>query len=189
MENNASIWLLTPPPLQILPFIWEGFFSYLCTNISNMLHYHIEQITTNKRAFMPLLLLGDEQESMIDRYLDRGEMFALIDTSQITIAIAVVTREDNHTFELKNLAVTPSHQRKGYGRTMIDFICHHYSDKADTLLVGTGDSPHTISFYKSCGFRHSHTLPDFFTQNYDHPIIEDGKLLRDMIYLKKVISR
>ena len=154
-----------------------------------MIHYHIEQITTNKRAFIPLLLLGDEQESMIDRYLDRGEIFALIDTSQITIAIAVVTREDNHTFELKNLAVTPSHQRKGYGRTMIDFICQHYSDKADTLLVGTGDSPHTISFYKSCGFRHSHTLPDFFTQNYDHPIIEDGKLLRDMIYLKKVISR
>ena len=37
---------------------------------------------------MPLLLLGDEQESMIDRYLDRGEMFALIDASQITIAIA-----------------------------------------------------------------------------------------------------
>lgn len=154
-----------------------------------MTPYHIEQITTDKRAFMPLLLLADEQESMIDRYLDRGEMFALIDQSQLIIAIAVVTREDNHTFELKNLAVAPSHQRKGYGRAMVKFICHHYSDRADTLLVGTGDSPHTIAFYESCGFSYSHTLPDFFTQNYDHPIIEDGKLLRDMIYLKKVISR
>ena len=44
-----------------------------------MTPYHIEQITTDKRAFMPLLLLADEQESMIDRYLDRGEMFTLID--------------------------------------------------------------------------------------------------------------
>jgi len=154
-----------------------------------MTPYHIEQITTDKRAFMPLLLLADELESMIDRYLDRGEMFALIDQSQLTIAIAVVTHKDNHTFELKNLVVVPSHQRKGYGRAMVEFICHHYSDRADTLLVGTGDSPHTISFYESCGFSYSHTLPDFFTQNYDHPIIEDGKLLRDMIYLKKVISR
>lgn len=150
-----------------------------------MTPYHIEQITTNKRAFMNLLLLGDEQESMINRYLDRGEMFTLSDSNQNTIALAVITHESDGVIELKNLAVRPSHQRKGYGRAMVDFICCHYSDQAHTITVGTGESRQTISFYESCGFTYSHRIADFFTRNYDHPIIEDGKPLRDMIYLKK----
>lgn len=31
----------------------------------------------NKREYLPLLLLADEQENMIDLYLDRGTMFVL----------------------------------------------------------------------------------------------------------------
>lgn len=34
-----------------------------------------EKIITRKKRFLDLLLLADEQESMIDRYLERGEMF------------------------------------------------------------------------------------------------------------------
>ncbi|MDF2987344.1 MAG: acetyltransferase, family, partial [Eubacterium sp.] len=37
----------------------------------------IEIIRENKKRFLDLLLLADEQESMIDKYLERGEMFAL----------------------------------------------------------------------------------------------------------------
>ena len=37
----------------------------------------IKIIKENKRSFLDLLLLADEQESMIDKYLNRGEMFAL----------------------------------------------------------------------------------------------------------------
>ena len=33
----------------------------------------------DKRKYMGLLLLADEQESMIDKYLERGEMFVLND--------------------------------------------------------------------------------------------------------------
>lgn len=43
----------------------------------------------------------------------------------------------------------------------------------------------TISFYRKCGFHYSHTVPDFFTVNYDHPIEEDGKILKDMLYFRK----
>lgn len=34
----------------------------------------IRRIESGKRDFLPLLLLGDEQEDMIDRYLDRGTL-------------------------------------------------------------------------------------------------------------------
>lgn len=40
------------------------------------------------------------------------------------------------------------------------------------------------SFYENCGFTYSHRIPDFFTDNYDHPIYEAGKQLKDMVYLK-----
>ena len=39
----------------------------------------VEIIRENKKRFLDLLLLADEQESMIDKYLERGEMFALYD--------------------------------------------------------------------------------------------------------------
>ena len=39
----------------------------------------IKIIESNKKDFLDLLLLADEQESMIDKYLDRGNLFALYD--------------------------------------------------------------------------------------------------------------
>ena len=39
----------------------------------------IIEIKENKKQFLPLLLLADEQESMIDRYIDRGMMYVLVD--------------------------------------------------------------------------------------------------------------
>ena len=71
---------------------------------------------------------------------------------------------------------------------MIDYVENRYRSVYHTLLVGTGDSPLTIPFYERCGFYRSHAVKDFFLDHYDHPIIEDGVLLRDMIYLKKTIG-
>lgn len=45
----------------------------------------------------------------------------------------------------------------------------------------------TIPFYEKCGFVRSHSIKDFFTDNYDHPIYEAGIQLVDMIYLQKNI--
>lgn len=148
----------------------------------------IQFIVNDKKHYLPLLLLADEQESMIDRYLERGDLFVMFD-GQNPIAVAVVTAEGNGVYELKNLAVTPVYQRKSYGRQMIEFLCRHYSGACHTMLVGTGESRQTVSFYENCGFTYSHTVPDFFTRNYDHPIIEDGRVLKDMIYFQRKLVR
>lgn len=39
----------------------------------------IREIKENKKQFLSLLLLADEQENMIDRYLERGTMYVLKD--------------------------------------------------------------------------------------------------------------
>ena len=144
-------------------------------------------VISDKKHYLPFLLLGDEQESMIDRYLERGEMFVMLNRAAMPVAIVVVTDEKDGILELKNLAVHPLFQRKGYGRKMIAYVCEHYKDRFHTLLAGTGDSRQTLSFYKNCGFLYSHTVTDFFLKNYDHPIVEDGKVLKDMIYFKRRI--
>lgn len=148
---------------------------------------HIREILCNKRRYLPLLLLGDEQESMIDRYLDRGRLFVMENLGE-TVAVCVVTDEGEGICELKNLAVAIPFQRQGYGRRMIAHIEQLYAPRYHTLLVGTGETPSTLGFYRQCGFTDSHRLPDFFTKHYDHPIIEEGIRLRDMVYLKKRLA-
>lgn len=142
----------------------------------------IEKVTGDKKAYLELLLLADEQESMIDRYLERGEMFVLHDHG--VKAECVITREGDGVYELKNIAVAPAHQGQGWGKALIAFLFSHYTDCA-TMLVGTGDVPSALGFYHKCGFVESHRMKNFFTDHYDHPIFEDGRQLVDMVYLKR----
>ena len=39
----------------------------------------IKKVMGDKRKYMNLLLLADEQEDMIEKYLDRGKMYVLDD--------------------------------------------------------------------------------------------------------------
>lgn len=142
----------------------------------------IEQVFENKKQYLSLLLLGDEQESMVDRYLEPGEMFVL--KTDHPVGECVVLDLGNGVREVKNLAVAESEQGKGYGRVLLDFVWEHYTD-CHTLLVGTGDSPLTVPFYQKCGFTEHHRVKNFFTDNYDHPIFEAGVQLVDMVYLAK----
>ena len=123
---------------------------------------------------------------MIDRYLDRGTMYVLED--DCVKAECVVTDEGDGILEIKNIAADPAHQRKGYGKALIEFVARQYAGKYSILQVGTGDSPLTIPFYEKCGFVRSHTIPNFFMDNYDHAIIEAGVQLVDMVYLRRKLG-
>ena len=97
----------------------------------------IREVNENKKQFIALLLLADEQENMIDHYLEKGTMYVL--------------------------------------------------EEYSALQVGTGDSPLTVPFYEKCGFVRSHNIPNFFMDNYDHPIYECGVQLIDMVYLQRCL--
>lgn len=144
------------------------------------------QIHTNKKDYLELLLIGDEQEDLIDKYLERGDMFLLSDNG--AKAVCVITDESGGVFEIKNIAVAPKYQHMGYGKKMIEFICSHYKDKLKELILGTGDSILTVPFYEHCGFFKTHRIKNFFIDNYDHPIFEAGKQLVDMVYMKKIVN-
>ena len=143
----------------------------------------IEKIVENKKQFLDLLLLADEQEDMIDKYLPGGDVFALYDDDLKNVCVVVSINSE--TCELKNIATYGKYQGKGYGRAMVDFISDFYKNDCKTMLFGTGETPAILSFYESCGFEKSYRVKNFFTDNYDHPMFEGDIQLVDMIYLKK----
>lgn len=143
----------------------------------------IRKVETDKKRYLDLLLLADEQEDMVDRYLERGTMYVLEDGG--VKAECVVTDEGDGILELKNIAVEPDFQGRGYGKAMVAFLVRTYTEQYTVLQVGTGDSPSTIPFYESCGFRRHHLVKNFFTDHYDHPIYECGVQLVDMVYLQR----
>lgn len=147
------------------------------------MNMEIYEVRSNKKQYLSLLLLADEQEDMIDRYIDRGTMYVLEDNG--VKCECIVTDEGNGIIEIKNIATVPEYQGKGYARRLIDFIADTYKDRYSILQVGTGDSPLTIPFYEKCGFVRSHRIRNFFTDHYDHPIYECGIQLVDMVYLQR----
>ena len=57
----------------------------------------IREVNENKKQFISLLLLADEQESMVDRYLEKGNMYVLEDGN--VKAECVVTDADPYGLE------------------------------------------------------------------------------------------
>lgn len=150
--------------------------------MSNASILKIDKFHNDLRRFMPLLLIGDESEKMIERYIDRGTLYASF-IDEEAVAVCLTTIEDNGMIEIKNLAVVPEHRKKGIGRTMLAHI--ENVNKGRTIILGTGETPSTLRFYEACGYRRSHIVHNFFKDNYDIPIIEEGVELCDMIYFTK----
>lgn len=166
-----------------------------------MSDFTIRLVTTGKDRFMPLLLLGDEQQDMVERYLYNGDLYVgTVNDEDMAVCVVCACTADTaadstacaddkasgdgtDVFEIKNIAIAPAYRRQGFGRRILQWLETRYP--GNVLTVGTGEAPSTMNFYRSCGYRYSHRIPGFFTQNYDRPIIDDGVLLKDMIYFKK----
>ncbi|WMJ82697.1 GNAT family N-acetyltransferase [Oscillospiraceae bacterium LTW-04] len=144
----------------------------------------IKEVDQDKKQYLDLLLLADEQENMVDRYLERGTLFVLFESGN-PVAVAVVTDEGDGVCELQNLAVVPDRQRQGIGRRMVEDMARRYGASHHTMLVGTGDSPRTLPFYFCSGFSESHRIKNYFTDYYDHPIVEAGVQIVDRVVLKR----
>lgn len=145
-------------------------------------NFTIIEIDDNKNQYLALLLIGDESEPMIERYLDSGTLYVgLLNGKPIAVCVAV--NLDIDIVEIKNLAVEAEFRRKGFGRRMLEYAESQHPHKK--IILGTGETPSTLRFYASCGYSYSHRIPNFFTDNYPAPIIEEGVTLCDMIYLEK----
>ena len=142
------------------------------------------RIDSDRSIYIPLLLEGDEDIAMLNRYLDKGALFGLFDADGV-VTLALVTADGNGA-ELMNIVTVEKHRRKGYGSLMLSYLSKEFSAYG-YLTAGTGDCSPARLFYEKNGFSLSGLRKGFFLQ-YDHPVIENGRRLTDMVLYRKRIG-
>ncbi|MBQ3269344.1 MAG: thymidine kinase [Clostridia bacterium] len=140
----------------------------------------IRRIAAGKEDYMPLLLDADPSERLVRDYLDAGELYALFVDGKPVGEMVLVARWDGE-MELKNLAVSEGQRGRGYGAALVRHAFQLCAPRGERLYVGT--SPANVAFYEKLGFEPAYVAENFFVDNYDAPIIEDGRPLKDMQYL------
>ena len=95
-----------------------------------------ERVVGNKKDYLPLLLLADEQEDMIDRYLGKGEMYLAKDPE--VVGECVVCKVDDGVYEIKNIATDPALHGKGYGRALMEHCLADARDRGKSGICMLG---------------------------------------------------
>jgi ribosomal protein S18 acetylase RimI-like enzyme len=135
-----------------------------------------------------LLLLADETIEAIHKYLFESEVYVaqLPDTDE-SVGVFCLYRIDADTIELKNIAVSETLTGNGIGSYMISKAIAIAEQKGyREMIVGTGDCGiRQIHFYEKNGFVKYDVKTNFFVDNFDAPIFENGVQLKDMVMLRK----
>lgn len=141
---------------------------------------NIKKITSNKKDYLDLLLLSDPSEEMIDKYLEKSEMFVLM-VNNIAVSEVVVAKISETTCEIKNIATNIEYRNCGFAKQLLQHVFQNYKAQFSTMMVGT----YAPALFEKFGFQYSHTIDNFFTKNYKEPIMYNSKQCIDLIYLKK----
>jgi ribosomal protein S18 acetylase RimI-like enzyme len=133
-----------------------------------------------------LLLIADPSKNNIDKYLSDSFVYK-VNSKGETIGCYVLYPVDKETVEIKNIAIAENYQGCGIGT----HVLKHAIEKAKLsglkkIIIGTGNSSvGQLHLYQKVGFRITDIKRNFFKDNYDQPIIENGIECRDMIVLTK----
>lgn len=135
-------------------------------------------------APLDLLLEADPSIEQVQKYLSDGDIYTVLSDGK-TVGVCVLQPRSDGTFELMNIAVDPSHQANGIGRQLLQFVIAQSKKKqAKSLVLGTGTFGYQLAFYQREGFRVVGIEKDFFLDNYNEPVIENGIQHKDMLRLE-----
>ena len=141
----------------------------------------------NKEKYIDLLLEANPDKVIIEKYLQDGELFVLTYKEEVACA-AVVTKVDENTCELKNIATVEKYRGQGYGKKMIKYLFDNYKQKYDKMIVGTTEN--NIPFYVKQGFdKYEKTIKNFFIDNYNVEIVDGDLQCIDMYYYSKDLNK
>jgi ribosomal protein S18 acetylase RimI-like enzyme len=132
-----------------------------------------------------LLLDADPSRTRVESYLS-DTLTRIAKRDDDVIGVYALKQMDAITFELMNIAVAEPYQGTGLGRRLLGHsIGLAESNGARVIDVGTGNSSfEALRFYQLAGFRIVGVEPDYFTNNYPEPIVEDGIRCVDMVRLR-----
>jgi aminoglycoside 6'-N-acetyltransferase I len=150
----------------------------------------IDIVTQNQRDGIPydLLLIADPSKDNIDKYIWNSAIYKAELNGQ-PIGYYVLHDVDDVTTEIKNIVVDDKFQGQGIGAYMLnDAIAKSRLKGASKIIIGTGNSSlGQLYLYQKVGFRITEIKKDYFKENYEQPIIENGIECCDLIVLIKVL--
>ena len=148
----------------------------------------IRKLGKDERIPYDLLLLADPTEQAINKYIFTSDIYVLEHDNNIT-GIYVLLATSTEEIEIKNIAVVTNCQGRGMGKLMLrDAALRAKGNGFRVIVVGTGDaSIGQLRLYQEEGFQVSGVRKNFFVDNYPEPIYEEGKQLKDMVILRKLL--
>lgn len=120
-----------------------------------------------------LLLLGDENQQLIDTYLPNCQVYLLINKGQ-TIGICLLQRSER-TAEIMNVAIEPTFQGQGLGKMLINYVINVAQQAGlEQLVIKTGNSGIAqIALYQQLGFDLVAVNYNYFLEYYSQEIWEN----------------
>jgi ribosomal protein S18 acetylase RimI-like enzyme len=148
------------------------------------LKYKIKLIREKDLYPLALLLEADPSIDAISKYIYNGSCF-IAQAEQEIIGVLILLKNEDEAFEIMNISVLPTHQRKGVGKKLISSAIRYSKfNKARYLKIATADSSnYQLIFYKSLGFKVQSVKKNYFIENYPNPIFENGIQCKDKVEL------
>jgi len=128
-----------------------------------------------------LLLEADPSIERVNQYLEGSLCYVAVIRKEI-VGVCVLKLIEKNRIELFNIAVLPENQKSGIGSQLLQFVLDNLREKNfESVELGTGTFGYQLTFYQRFGFRVDSILKDYFINNYDEPIFENGIQLKDML--------
>ena len=148
----------------------------------------LEKTLANRESYKPLLLMADEDEQILNRYIGEGDLYEMRVNDDI-IGVALFIPVDEETIELRNIALRPSYRGQGVAKEMIMqaetiFAAQQYT----RIIVGTANcNLNNVALYQKLGFRMYDIKRDFFAQ-HKKPQYEQGMQAIDFWMFEKILK-
>ena len=144
---------------------------------------NIIEVKENRDEYINLLLEADPEIDVVNKYINDGDMYVVKLDGQV-LAEILITKVDEETCELKNIATLPESRGQGLAKLLINYVFNIYKEKYKRMIVGTTEN--MIPFYVLNGFtKYYKTVKNFFVDNYKEEIWDGDFHCIDMYYYAK----
>lgn len=147
-----------------------------------------EKTLANRQSYKPLLLMGDEDETTLNSYINEGDLYEVRMNEDI-IGVALFIPINDETIEVKNIALRPTYRGRGIAKEM--FLQSETTFKAQgykRMIIGTANSSiNNVALYQKLGFRMYDIERDFFS-TYKKAIVEQGIQAMDLWMFEKLLK-
>ncbi|WP_394240937.1 GNAT family N-acetyltransferase [Vibrio astriarenae] len=132
---------------------------------------------------LALLLEADPSEEAITKYLSDSHCFVAKFEEQIVAAL-IINSNAGQESEIYNVSVVPHLQGNGIGTLLLKFALNEIKRiSGGKVVLGTGTFGYQLTYYQRLGFRIDTIFKDYFLNNYDDEIWENGIQHKDMLRL------